>query len=287
MVNNKIQQNQNHLDTNMQEVAVLATLYKTIAICFIYMRPNCNIVQSELDHLVEQFRKAFILLEDFKCQNEIWGSRETNRKCQIIENIMNKNNLCLYNKSNTYLHPATRFIFRNRFDPGWITRGKRMTTCAWWHCGSEHFPLIFLSTGHRLDEKIPRWKLRKDNWLQFQGQCKLELIPDANINNEDHLTHFTKTPTTIAEAYIPKSSDRTKCFKHCFDKECLKAFWTCRTNHRKRNLNPRKWRLSTLVKARRFIKEDKRTTWKNYISKINSNTKSESMRHDEKDSWIE
>lgn len=81
MVNNKITQNQIPLENNMQAIALLATLYKTIDICSIYMRPNYNIVQSEVDHLIKQYRKAFILLEDFKCQNEIWEIRETNRKC--------------------------------------------------------------------------------------------------------------------------------------------------------------------------------------------------------------
>ena len=49
-----------------------------------------------------------ILLSDFNGHNFIWGSDDVNDKGRIIENFINKNNLCLFNnKTPTYLHPAT------------------------------------------------------------------------------------------------------------------------------------------------------------------------------------
>lgn len=73
----------------MQAIAVSATLHRTITICSIYIPPS-DIIQSEIDPLIKQHPKPFILLGDFKCQNEIWGSKETNKKGQIIENLINK-----------------------------------------------------------------------------------------------------------------------------------------------------------------------------------------------------
>lgn len=83
------------------------TIQKKIRICSIYIPPIRDIIQSEIDDLIKQLPKAFILLGDFIFQNEIWESKETNKKDQIIENLMNKSNLCLYKrKTNAYLHPV-------------------------------------------------------------------------------------------------------------------------------------------------------------------------------------
>ena len=45
---------------------------------------------------------------DFNSHNIIWGSRTTNKRGQILENIINTNNLCPHNqKSQPHLNPSS------------------------------------------------------------------------------------------------------------------------------------------------------------------------------------
>ena len=84
------------------------TLHRTISICSIYIPPRSKIVEKDLDEIVNQLLTPFLLLGDFNGHNFIWDSDDVNDKGRIIENFINKNNLCLYNnKTPTYLHPAT------------------------------------------------------------------------------------------------------------------------------------------------------------------------------------
>ena len=69
---------------------------------------HSKIVEKDLDEIVNQLPTHFLLLGDFNGHHFIWGADDVNDKGRIIENFINKNNLCLYNnKTPTYLHPAT------------------------------------------------------------------------------------------------------------------------------------------------------------------------------------
>ena len=81
---------------------------------------------------------------DFNSHSNIWGCRDTDQKGRIIEDVINRNNLLLYNnKSYTYLHPgagtfpaiylmlADASIF---LDYSWKVHDDT--------CGTGHFPII-------------------------------------------------------------------------------------------------------------------------------------------------
>ena len=75
---------------------------------------NTNIEENEepkeleLNNLIEQLPRPFVIMGDFNSHNEIWGSKKTEKKGKVIESLLNQHQLCMYNnKSNTYLHPAT------------------------------------------------------------------------------------------------------------------------------------------------------------------------------------
>ena len=108
IINNTWPSSQIHLKTNLQAVAVSVTLPRTISICSIYIPPRSKIIKKDLNEIVNQLPTPFLLLSDFNGHNFIWGSDDVNDKGRIIENFINKNNLCLFNnKTPTYLHPAT------------------------------------------------------------------------------------------------------------------------------------------------------------------------------------
>ena len=108
VVNNSVPQSQIHLNTNIQAVAVKVTLHKSIHVCSIYLPPGDRLNIAELEHLIAQLPKPFIIMGDFNSHSNVWGCRDTDQKGRIIEDVINRNNLLLYiNKSYTYLHPGS------------------------------------------------------------------------------------------------------------------------------------------------------------------------------------
>ena len=94
IINNKCPSSQIHLKTNLQAVAVTVTLHRTISICSIYIPPRSKIVENDLDEIVHQLPTPFLLLCNFNGHNFIMSSDDVNDKGGIIENFINKNNLC-------------------------------------------------------------------------------------------------------------------------------------------------------------------------------------------------
>ena len=109
LIRKDIPQNKISINTHLQAITVSATLHKTVTICSLYIRPHDPINENEFNNLIEQLPKPFILMGDFNSHNIIWGSKTTNKRGrQILEKIINRNNLCLYNQnSQTHLNPSS------------------------------------------------------------------------------------------------------------------------------------------------------------------------------------
>ena len=217
---------------------------------------------------------------DFNSHSNVWGCRDTDQKGRIVEDVINRNNLLLYNnKSYTYLHPGTgtysaidltladASIF---LDYSWKVHDDT--------CGSDHFPIILENSGHELDDKIPRWNLRRAKWDEFKNSCILKLKSDANDTVEDNITYFSKTLISIAEESIPRTSSNKKHNKSWFNDDCKTAIRSRKAALRKFNLQPSAENLNNFkihrAKTRRVIKTSKKTSWRNYVNKLKSSSKS-------------
>ena len=283
ILNNSIPQSQIQLNTNLQAVAVKATVHKTIHVCSLYLPPSDRINIADLEHLIQQLPKPFIIMGDFNSHSNIWGCRDTDQKGRIIEDVINRNNLLLYNnKTYTYLHPGTgtysaidltladASVF---LDYSWKVHNDT--------CGSDHFPIILENSGPELDDRIPRWNLRRAKWDEFKNSCILKLNSDTNNTDDDNITYFSKTLISIAEESISKTSSNKKYNKPWFDDDCKAAIRSRKAALRKFNLQPSAENLNNFkihrAKTRRVIKTSKKTTWRNYVSKLKSSSKSKKV----------
>ena len=107
LILNYISHSKMNIQTNIQAVAIEATLHKTIDICSVYTSPNDNINESELKELVDQLPKPFILLGDFNGHNTLWSCKDTNKKGKTLEKIINENGVYLFNRGiRTYINPS-------------------------------------------------------------------------------------------------------------------------------------------------------------------------------------
>ena len=71
------------LNTNLQAVAVRLTLHVAVTLCSLYLPPSQNVQQTDLDSLVEQLPKPFIIMGDLNGHNPLWGSHDVNNKGTI------------------------------------------------------------------------------------------------------------------------------------------------------------------------------------------------------------
>ena len=159
LVRNDIPQSQIHLKTDLQTIAVKATLHWPINICSVYIPPNEEINENKLQEIIK-LPAPFIILGDFNCHSTLWGCKNTNQKGKNLETFINNNNLCIYNnKSPTYLCPFSgsySAIDLSLSDPSiFIDFSWKVMKDTY---GSVHFP-ICLQNSKFSDENPKRWNL--------------------------------------------------------------------------------------------------------------------------------
>ena len=107
------------------------------------------------------------------------------------------------------------------------------------------------------------------------GLCNEKLNPEM-FKTADDIQAFTDTLIHVAEKCIPKSSTRSKRNRPWFNKDVKNSINKRKSALRKFNRQPTKENLihakQMRAKARKTIKTAKRTSWQQYVSKLNSRT---------------
>ena len=277
IVNNRVPHHLIKLETILQAVAVNISLNKTITLCSVYLPPSLPIDVKKLDHLVDQLPEPFILMGDFNSHHTLWGCIDTNDKGRIIEDFVAKHDLVLLNdKSSTYLHPATgsySSLDLTICSPG-IFPDFNWKVFEDLH-GSDHFPIQVSEIGPSVQQHPRRWKLHKANWEEFKIHCEQSIHPNAFEDCENPAELFTSLLYSAAEKSIPRTStNRKHPNKPWFNDDCKKAIAERKSVLRQFNLRPTQENLSKFkiarAKARRTIKQSKRTSWRQYVSRLNS-----------------
>ena len=273
LIKNNIPQSKINLKTELQAVAIRATMHKVLSICSIYIPPNEKINETAIEELIHQLPKPFLLLGDFNSHNILWGSKKTDGKGQQIEKIINKNGLCLFNtKEPTHINSANgsqSSIDLSFCDP------TSLLDFSWEvykdPCGSDHYPIVlkYENTNYNHPSK---WKLSKADWNKFQTLCS-DILTQDKINNAEA---FTETLVLIAKECVPKSATPNKKNKPWYNKDCKEAINKRKSALRKFKKEPTTTNLINYkfyrAKARKTLKETKRECWKDYIEKINFST---------------
>ena len=128
------------------------------------------------------------------------------------------------------------------------------------------------------DRPAPRYKFNKADWETFRLQCSAKLNEFNFPKSSTTIEQFSETLLQIADSCIPKTTTNTNLHKDkpWFDDTCKKAIRLRKAALRKFDTNPQRENLEKFkimrAKARRTIKEAKRTSWRNYVSNINHKT---------------
>ncbi|KAG1674651.1 Heat shock protein cognate 4 [Nymphon striatum] len=277
IVNNQIPHSSVQLNSSLQAIAVRVSMHKVLTICSIYIPPSSPIIAADVEDLLHQLPAPALICGDFNGHNILWGSRVTNSRGRTIENIILNTNLCLYNDTSmTYLdlsagtysaldltlcHPS---LFQ---DFTWMVDGDLHT--------SDHFPIHVKGNGPPIKGRPQRWKLHKADWTMFKQLCAEQLNISSFAEISDQYSEFITILLEVAEISIPKTSQYPKRFnKPWFNKDCKDAVRERKRLLRKFSLRPTSDNLSSYrqaaAAARRTIRQAKRESWRQYVSKLNS-----------------
>ena len=163
------------VNTNLQPIAIKASLNKSITICSIYIPPNKRISQNDLENLLLQLPQPYIIhvCGDFNGHSELWGCSDTNDRGEISEDFITENNLCLFNSNqHTYLHPGSGSFTAIDLS---LCHPSLYLVCEDSH-GSDHFPIIMYETEETNSDKIPKWNFKNANWEKFNILCHEKLM---------------------------------------------------------------------------------------------------------------
>jgi ribonuclease HI len=265
------------LNSSLQAVALRVHLHKTITICSLYIPPKYKLQGRELDNLLDQLPSPVLLLGDFNAHNIIWGCNKTNNRGKVIEDFITRQDLCVLNKkdTHTYLHPSSGSF--SSIDLS-ICSPSLFLDLDWAvaedQCGSDHFPIFINSITQVAAEKPPQWRLHKADWASFHSLCAQEINLNS-FENHDTMEKFTAHLIKIASQTIPKSSTIPKNLrKPWFTTGCRTAVGERRKALHKFKTEPTQANLAAYrlarAKARRIIKDSKRKSWKDYVSKLNA-----------------
>jgi len=286
LVNENIPQSVVALNTKLQAVAVRVTAHKAITICSIYLPPrnNFNFNPRDLQDLFDQLPTPFVVMGDFNGHHTMWGCEDVNIRGKQLEDLILKNGVILLNdKTSTYFHPGSGSLTSIDLT---LCSPSLLLDFSWKvgpdPCGSDHFPIILENDGPPSLERVQRWKLAKADWGQFQHLCSTRLHQTAIDDADDPMSLFTSILKDIADETVPKTSAVPKRFnKPWFNDTCKnvikernRVLERFKREPTKDNLNS--YRIAR-AKARREIRQSKRSSWRNYVSKLNSQTSVKSV----------
>ena len=258
-------------------MAVKVTAHKTITLCSVYLPHRNHFNFNPKD----QLPSPCVLMGDFNGHHTLWGCEDVNNRGQQLEGLILKNDLILLNdKSHTTFHSASGIFTSIDLTLSSTSRfldfsGKVRPD----PCGSDHFPILLENDGPPSLERVQRWKA---------GEGKLGSIlaslqhSSAIADAADPMSLFTSILKDIAEETIPKTSAVPIRFnKPWFSELCKNAVKDRNRAIERFKREPTEGNLNTYridrAKAGRDIRHSKKTSWRNYVSKMNSQTSVKSV----------
>ena len=179
---------------------------------------------------------------DFNSHHTSWGCTDTNDKGRIIQDFITRHEI----------FPDLKWKVVDDFH------------------GSDHFPIQV-----SVQQRPQRWNLHKANWEQFRVHCEQSIHPNAFEDSENPAELFNSLLYSAAEKSIPRTSTNPKHpNKPWFNDDCKKAIAERKFVLGQFNLRPTRENLAKFkiarAKARRTVKQNKRASWRQYVSRLNS-----------------
>lgn len=193
------------LNTPLQVVA--AQVNHPISVTYVSVYIQCHTcpreLAEELDALINQLPRPFMLLGDFNAHNQLWGSNKCDAKGKVIEDFVTEHNLVILNNGeHTRLDPRTGTT--SAIDLTIISHD--LASKLLWKAEpdtrtSDHFPIVIsLPLEKPKFHRRRRWMHDQANWDDFEA-ILLERIPrEHNLSIEqlsEHIIYAAENGTVM------------------------------------------------------------------------------------------
>ena len=279
LVHTSLQYSRVTLYTTLEAVAVTINSNKQYTICSIYLSPNVNIRKEEVQDLIKQLPRPFMLLGDFNAKHQTWNPQnQDDIRGRMIAGLLTEEALGVLGSG----EPTHYHIQTNNFSTidlslcsNNIIRDFEREVDSDLH-GSDHFPIYLTSYAYIPQHQTPRWIKEKANWSQFTTiASKMGEVPDAEpkdyYNAIEAIIHGSATET------IPKTDG--------FFKIRPVPWWNQNCEHLKRErirAQKRMMQHPTVTNRvhykklrglfQRAVKDSQKTSWRKYVTTVNSQT---------------
>ena len=274
------------LNTPLQAVAISIKLNKRITICSFYCPPgrNANFSKADLEALIGQLPKPFLILGDFNAYNNLWHAKKTDARGSIIEDILIENDIYFLDQNkDTHFYTDQGVIKSSHIDLS-LCSTNLLLEFEWGlfdqTMDSDHYPIWIRSGRKRRPISFPKWVIDKANWPKFtQNTIPTSSVKDFQSVHEanEYCKTFIKDAATKA---IPKTSGNEKNYNSpWWNEECKKVkenrkiAWEKFLNE---EITQIEWNRAK-AKARQVFNWSKKKSWLQFMESINEKTTSKEV----------
>ena len=276
-IRNDVSYSEINLQTIFQAIAFQIFIHIKLTICSIYIHDSINFSERDLENLIEQLPKPFILVGDFNSHNTLWFDKKTDKRGKILENFILKNDICFldgekftYSKGTTQSHIDLTLISPEIFPLfEWDTYDSL--------CNSDHVPIIIKTKSKFENEIRQKWNMSKANWDKFK---KLAIFdkPFDQFNDINNLCDYiVNTLINAARKSIPFTKYmKGKASVPWWNGSCRVAVKNKKRAYKKYLNNPTSENFIFYKKcnaeAKKIVRQSKKESWIKFLAGINSCT---------------
>ena len=269
------------LRTNLQAVAVSLVLHRRITICSVYLPPNEVIPRRDIERLIEQLPKPFLLLGDFNAHCRLWYDSKDCARGKVIRKIIEDRDIFLLDREK-YTHFSRAHATKSHIDLS-ISSLDLHEDFDWdvddCFRTSDHAPIYIKSKipdGYNYEQ---RWITKKADWKTYIEKTEINANVEQFNNTEDAVDHLGSIIENAAEQSIPKSKGNgSKKNPPWWNEQCKvminkrKSAWKkyTRVTSLENLLEFKKAR----AEAQRTVRRSKRASWQEFIEGIDTTVNS-------------
>lgn len=160
-----------NLQTPLQAVAVSIKYHKRITVCSIYLPPNEEIEIAQLQNLVEQLPKPFLILGDVNAHHPMWyDPRPVTPRGITIADFIEQNDIALLDRNKmTHIWKVDKTL--GHIDISMCSED--LLTWFRWDVhdeplNSDHFPILLESGTWKNPSGNTRWLIENADWELFK-----------------------------------------------------------------------------------------------------------------------
>lgn len=277
-IQNKVPTHEIELNTPLQAVATSLMLHKRVTICSLYLPPNSHVTRREIEGLIKQLPKPFLLLGDFNAHNRLWYDSRDCARGKIIQKIIEDMDIFLLDE------PMNTHFSRAHGTESHID----LSVCSLdliqdfrWNADkyfrtSDHAPIYIECLVPYNVNNEKRWIIDKADWTTFKRETETEVQAEDFDNSQQAVGFLNEMILQAAEESIPQSKgEGGKKNPPWWNDECWrairnrKAAWT-RYRRSISLTNLLRFKRSR-AEAQRTIRRSKKASWQEFIEGINSN----------------